>query len=79
MNTESYTSLTRLSTRLLDAKKDNPNNVLIFDKDDDDAMDFVTAASNLRSIIFKIERKSRFDVKCKLSFCVSHSSVISQH
>ncbi|KAH8556244.1 hypothetical protein BGW37DRAFT_5317 [Umbelopsis sp. PMI_123] len=56
-------SLTRLSTRLLDAKKDNPNNVLIFDKDDDDAMDFVTAASNLRSTIFKIERKSRFDVK----------------
>ncbi|KAI8576590.1 hypothetical protein K450DRAFT_256340 [Umbelopsis ramanniana AG] len=56
-------SLTRLSTRLLDAKKDNPTNILVFDKDDNDAMDFVTAASNLRSTIFKIERKSRFDVK----------------
>lgn len=39
----------------------------MFDKDDDDAMDFVTSASNLRSTIFKIERKSRFDVKCRLS------------
>ncbi|KAI9286873.1 hypothetical protein BC943DRAFT_275368 [Umbelopsis sp. AD052] len=56
-------SLTRLSTRLLNAKKDNPTNILVFDKDDNDAMDFVTAASNLRSTVFKIERKSRFDVK----------------
>lgn len=57
----------RLSTRLLNTKKDNPTNILVFDKDDDDAMDFVTSASNLRSTIFKIERKSRFDVKCGLS------------
>jgi len=56
-------SLKRLSSRLLDAQKENANSILSFDKDDDDAMDFVTAASNLRSTIFKIERKSRFDVK----------------
>lgn len=36
---------------------------LSFDKDDALALDFVTAASNLRSHIFSIERKSRFDVK----------------
>ncbi|KAJ2963455.1 hypothetical protein NQZ79_g1581 [Umbelopsis isabellina] len=56
-------SLQRLSSRLIDAKKESENNVLVFDKDDDDAMDFVTAASNLRSVNFKIPLKSRFDVK----------------
>lgn len=36
---------------------------LVWDKDDAPALDFVTAASNLRSQCFAIERKSRFDVK----------------
>jgi len=36
---------------------------LTFDKDDVVAMKFVTAASNLRSHVFGIERKSLFDVK----------------
>ncbi|KAI5955543.1 UBA2 [Candida theae] len=34
-----------------------------FDKDDDDTMTFVAAASNLRSHVFHIEAKSRFDIK----------------
>jgi len=34
-----------------------------FDKDDALALDFVTASSNLRSFIFGIEQKSKFDVK----------------
>jgi ubiquitin-like 1-activating enzyme E1 B len=38
---------------------------LIWDKDDDTAMDFVTACSNIRSFIFGIQQKSRFDTKCK--------------
>ena len=38
-------------------------NPLSFDKDDDDALDFVTASSNLRSIVYHIERKTRFQVK----------------
>lgn len=37
--------------------------VITFDKDDDDTLDFVTAGANLRSIVFGIETKSRFDVK----------------
>ncbi|ODM91116.1 SUMO-activating enzyme subunit 2 [Orchesella cincta] len=37
--------------------------VLIWDKDDDVAMDFVTACSNIRSFIFGIIQKSRFDTK----------------
>lgn len=36
---------------------------LSWDKDDDLALDFVVAASNLRSKCFNIERKSPFDVK----------------
>ena len=36
---------------------------LSFDKDDALALDFVTAAANLRSHVFSIERKSKFDVK----------------
>ncbi|CAO1638209.1 unnamed protein product [Parajaminaea phylloscopi] len=36
---------------------------LSFDKDDDDALDFVTASSNLRSRIYAIETKTRFDIK----------------
>lgn len=43
-------------------------NVLSFDKDDDDAMDFVTATANLRAHIFNIPQKSRFQVKCKLLY-----------
>ncbi|KAI5968714.1 UBA2 [Candida margitis] len=34
-----------------------------FDKDDDDTMTFVAAASNLRSFVFHIETKSKFDIK----------------
>lgn len=36
---------------------------LVWDKDDTPAMDFVTAASNLRMHIFSMDMKSRFDVK----------------
>jgi ubiquitin-like 1-activating enzyme E1 B len=36
---------------------------LVWDKDDQDAMDFVTACANVRSMIFSIPQKSRFDIK----------------
>jgi ubiquitin-like 1-activating enzyme E1 B len=36
---------------------------LEFDKDDEQALNFVTAASNIRAHLFHIERKSRFAVK----------------
>uniref|UniRef100_A0A0N7ZUD8 SUMO-activating enzyme subunit n=1 Tax=Daphnia magna TaxID=35525 RepID=A0A0N7ZUD8_9CRUS len=36
---------------------------LVWDKDDEASMDFVTACSNLRSHVFSIPKKSRFDVK----------------
>lgn len=39
------------------------SDVLTFDKDDDDMLNFVTASANLRSIIFGIERRSKFEIK----------------
>ncbi|KAB7507024.1 SUMO-activating enzyme subunit 2 [Armadillidium nasatum] len=36
---------------------------LVWDKDDDSSMDFVTACSNIRAYIFGIQQKTRFDVK----------------
>lgn len=40
--------------------------ILSFDKDDEDTLDFVTAAANLRSTAFHIERKTKFDTKREL-------------
>jgi len=37
--------------------------VLTFDKDDEDTLDFVAATANLRSLIFGIETRSKFDIK----------------
>ncbi|KAI7901416.1 uncharacterized protein BX663DRAFT_514346 [Cokeromyces recurvatus] len=56
-------SVVRLSKRYLKEREVQPDAILSFDKDDDDAMDFVTAASNLRAYIFHIPTKSLFDVK----------------
>jgi ubiquitin-like 1-activating enzyme E1 B len=58
-------SVVRLSTRLLKMRETQGDAIISFDKDDDDAMDFVTAASNLRAHVFNIATKSLFDVKCK--------------
>lgn len=37
---------------------------LVWDKDDDSAMDFVTACANIRAHVFGIAQKTRFDIKC---------------
>ncbi|KIX08246.1 uncharacterized protein Z518_02902 [Rhinocladiella mackenziei CBS 650.93] len=61
-------SLARLSARLAEKQTTTSNDnsgppTITFDKDDDDIMDFVAAAGNLRAIIFGIEPKSKFDIK----------------
>ena len=61
-------SLLRLSKRLAaeraEALKNNlPEPTIEFDKDDEDTLDFVTAAANLWSLAFHIEPKSKFDTK----------------
>ena len=60
-------SLERLSKRLLELKnakeESAPEPVITFDKDDQDTLDFVASSANIRSTIFGIDRKSRFDIK----------------
>jgi ubiquitin-like 1-activating enzyme E1 B len=41
----------------------NDEETIPFDKDDDDTLDFVTASSNLRSVSYGIEEKTRWEVK----------------
>lgn len=60
-------SIDRLSKRMEQLKKDHdpskPDPEISFDKDDEDTLDFVAASANIRSTVFGIERKSRFDIK----------------
>lgn len=60
-------SLDRLSKRMIKLKNatdgSGPVPTIEFDKDDDDTLDFVAASANIRSTVFGIERKSRFDIK----------------
>ncbi|CZS84761.1 unnamed protein product [Fusarium graminearum] len=60
-------SLDRLSKKILELKKNKASEdsepTLSFDKDDIDTLDFVTASANIRSHIFCIDKKSRFDTK----------------
>lgn len=65
---DGHYSLERLSKRLKtlqETTKDGLKPILIFDKDDVDTLDFVTASANLRATIFGIEPKSKFDTKRK--------------
>ncbi|KAK8026130.1 hypothetical protein PG990_003953 [Apiospora arundinis] len=57
-------SLERLSKRVAELKAaGTAQPTITFDKDDEDTLDFVAAAANIRSSIFGIDRKSRFDIK----------------
>ncbi|KAI0901280.1 hypothetical protein F4806DRAFT_451702 [Annulohypoxylon nitens] len=60
-------SLDRLSKRMLKLLaargEGEPKPTINFDKDDEDTLDFVAASANIRSHIFGIESKSRFDIK----------------
>ncbi|KAH9822458.1 hypothetical protein DFH28DRAFT_1078677 [Melampsora americana] len=53
-------SLIKLGKRM---ESSSDNETLTWDKDDDDALDFVTAAANLRAHVFGIPLKTRFEVK----------------
>lgn len=52
--------LKKLSTSFLKLDDDES---LVWDKDDQPAMDFVAACANIRAYIFEIGRKSRFEIK----------------
>ncbi|PIA15082.1 hypothetical protein COEREDRAFT_27225, partial [Coemansia reversa NRRL 1564] len=53
----------RLADRILDQQKQGGQGFLSFDKDDEDALNFVAATANLRSQAFGIEQKSIFAIK----------------
>lgn len=61
-------SLQRLAKRFLDSqaqalKLGSSGPSIAFDKDDEDTLDLVAAAANLRSDIFSISTRSKFDIK----------------
>ncbi|XP_070148784.1 SUMO-activating enzyme subunit 2 [Polyergus mexicanus] len=56
-------SLKNLSQALKASQEKSLNNHLVWDKDDQHAMDFVAACANIRAHIFGIPQKSRFDIK----------------
>lgn len=56
-------SIERLGRRVAEAQAAGEATLIEFDKDDIDTLDFVTASANIRSELFGIERKSRFDIK----------------
>lgn len=62
-------SLRRLSNRLEETRANadmgNSTAILTFDKDDVDTLDFVAASANLRSHVFGIDTRSKFDIKRK--------------
>ncbi len=51
------------SSERLAARLRAGEDTISFDKDDDDTLDFVTAAANLRSAAYGIPKKSRWEVK----------------
>lgn len=57
-------SMKTLSQTLKSSQEKSPGNHLVWDKDDQHAMDFVAACANIRAHIFGIPQKSRFDIKC---------------
>ena len=59
------------STNRLAVRLQNGEDTISFDKDDDDTLDFVTAAANLRAAAYGISGKSRWEVKGQLSMMVS--------
>lgn len=53
----------KFTTRTLISRLDSGETAIEFDKDDESTLDFVVAATVLRSSIFKIPQKSKFEIK----------------
>lgn len=57
-------SIKSLSTAFTACREKSATDHLLWDKDDQAAMDFVAACANVRAHIFGIPQKTRFDIKC---------------
>lgn len=66
MNVWSISKCAKMFEKCINILKEEVANkkILVWDKDDKPAMDFVTACANIRAQIFSIPQKSRFDIKC---------------
>ena len=51
------------NSNVMTCQASNYQDHLVWDKDDDAAMDFVASCSNIRSQVFNISQKTRFDIK----------------
>ncbi|XP_014228552.1 SUMO-activating enzyme subunit 2 [Trichogramma pretiosum] len=56
-------SIGKLSKAFEECRKKAADDHLVWDKDDEAAMDFVAACANIRAYIFGIAQKTRFDIK----------------
>ncbi|KAI8911481.1 hypothetical protein EDD86DRAFT_202483, partial [Gorgonomyces haynaldii] len=56
-------SLLKLGDQFVERIQRDPEDFMSFDKDDEDALNFVTSASNIRAHVFSIGLQSRFQVK----------------
>ncbi|XP_015587579.1 SUMO-activating enzyme subunit 2 isoform X2 [Cephus cinctus] len=56
-------AVANLSKALKTCQETSPGDHLVWDKDDQNAMDFVAACANIRAHIFGIPQKTRFDIK----------------
>ncbi|KIJ48982.1 hypothetical protein M422DRAFT_28286 [Sphaerobolus stellatus SS14] len=56
-------SANRLAARLSKPKEEGGEETISFDKDDEDTLDFVCAAANLRSVVYGIPNKTGWEVK----------------
>lgn len=68
LDTQVWTVLQNLAvlkraTTKLEGRLQGETKFITFDKDDEDTLEFVAAAANLRSLIFHIEMLSQFDIK----------------
>uniref|UniRef100_A0A1A9W1J3 THIF-type NAD/FAD binding fold domain-containing protein n=1 Tax=Glossina brevipalpis TaxID=37001 RepID=A0A1A9W1J3_9MUSC len=62
----------------MNVEKLNEGDFLVWDKDDQPAIDFVAACANVRAYIFEIARKSRFEVKSMAGNIISVGIVVLQ-
>lgn len=53
----------KYALKALQARLKDSSESIFFDKDDEDTLNFVVAATNIRSTVFSIETKSKFDIK----------------
>lgn len=58
-------SVKNLSAAFKACREKNDKDHLVWDKDDQNALNFVASCANIRAHIFGIPEKTKFDIKCE--------------